>query len=237
MRLVGTGKDPEQRYPEGLVYDAPPHVAQKHIEAGFGVAQDPKDDAGRTESQIAAAVQRGDNLSDATDHELAGEFRGEGDTPEDGPDALTVVQGTPVDEPVPGGATAKAPVGPPSEDPAAVQARAESVDSVGTETPDGSSSSSDSSSSDSGSGEKLTPKQQAVQRAKELDVSHSGTEAEIRERIEAKEKELEELNAAPSDELVQRATELEVDPSGTTAEVEARVAAKEQELADAGASS
>jgi hypothetical protein len=234
MRLKGTGKDPENRYPEGLIFDAPEHTAQKSIEAGFATALDPKDDPARTQSQMAAAVQRGDNLSEATDHELAGQFRGEGDTPEDGPDALTIVQGTPVDEPVPGGATSKAPVGPPSEDPAAVQARAESDDNTGTLTPDGGPS---SGSSESGAEKELTPKQKAVERAKELDVSHSGSQAEIEERIEAKEEELKAANAAPSEELVQRATELEVDVDGTTAEVEARVAAKEQEIAAANASS
>jgi hypothetical protein len=245
MRLKGTGKDPENRYPEGLIFDAPEHIAQKTIEAGFATALDPKDDPARTESQIAAAVQRGDNLNEATDHELAGEFRGEGESPEDGPDALEVVHGTPVDEPVPGGATAKAPVGPPSEDPAAVQARAESGDSTGTLTPDGGPPSGPGGSGGSGSGEsgssssqekELTPKQKAVERAKELDVSHSGSQADIEERIAAKEKEIEEQNAAPSDELKQRAQELEVDAEGTTAEVEARIAAKEKELADAGGS-
>lgn len=240
MRLVGTGKDPENRYPEGLVFDAPPHIAQKHIEAGHAVAQDPKDDVARTESQIAAAVQRGDNLSDPTDHELAGEFRGEGEEPDKGPDALLVVHGTPVDEPVPGGAVAKAPVGTTSkEDPAAVQKAAEEGDTSGTETPDGEAGSQGSGGSGGSEEKELTPKQKAVERAKELDVSHSGSQADIEERIAAREKEIEEQNAPPSDELVERANELEVDLEGnpTTAELEARIAAKEAENAGQGSSS
>lgn len=220
MRLKGTGKDPENRYPEGLIFDAPEHVAQKTIEAGFAVALDPKDDPARTDSQIAGAVQRGDSLSDPVDHELAQDLSE--------PDALAKVQGADVNDPIPGGAVARAPVGRTTEDPAAVQARAEKGDQVGsTETPSGSAPSS------SKSGKELTPKQEAVARAKELDVSSSGTQAEIEERIAAKEKELEEQNAEPSAELVQRAEELEIDSSGTTAEVEARIAAKEQELAGA----
>ncbi len=223
MRLVGTGKDPDHKYPEGLVFDAPPHAARKMVDGGYATVLDPKDDPARTESQIAAAVQRGDSLSDSVDHELASGMSES--------DALEVVQGGPVDEPVPGGAEARAPVGVGTEQlPDSPAPGSESSAST-------SSSSSSSSSTSTSSSDELTPKQQAVQKAKDLDISYSGSQAQIEERIAAKEAELEEQNAPASDELVQRAEDLELDSSGTTAEVQARIAAREQELAEQGASS
>lgn len=221
MRLKGTGTDPDHKYPDGLVFDAPPHAARSLVDAGFATVLDPKDDPARTPSQIAAAVQRGDNLNDPTDAELAAGISDR--------EALAAVHGEPVDEPVPGGGEARAPIGVGPEvlpdAPGLANATPADEETSAPRPP----------SNDSSKGP--TPKQQAVERAKELDVSHSGSQAEIEERITAKEKELEEQNAPASEELSQRATELEVDATGTTAEVEARIAAKEQELASAGGAS
>jgi len=101
MRLVGTGKDPENRYPEGLVFDAPEHVAKRFVEDGLATIQHPVDDAGRTPSQIAQADVRGDNLSDPVDAEIADGLRGRGEDPEDGPQSASIVQdGDQVDEPI-----------------------------------------------------------------------------------------------------------------------------------------
>lgn len=223
MRLRGTGKDPDHKYPEGLVFDAPPHAARKLVDEGYATTLDPKDDPGRTESQIAAAVERGDNLNDPTDAALAAGI--------DNRDALATVHGEPIDEPVPGGAEARAPIG---KGPEELPATSGLANEAPTSAP--ASGGSDSGSS-SEAPKELTPKQKAVERAKELDVSHSGSQAEIEERIAAKEKELADANAAPSDEVLQRAQELEVDTDGTAAEVEARIAAKEQEIAGQGSSS
>lgn len=167
MRLVGTGKDPDNKYPEGLVFDVPPHVAAKVVEEGYGTYQNPKDDAGRTESQIAAAVERGDSLSDPTDRELAGEFRGEGNDPAEGKDPYEVVQGASVDEPVDGGPVARAPVG--------------TVTPVGGPAPVAASA--PESASTSAEPKPLTSKQRAVIAAEELGIDAEGTEAEIRDRI------------------------------------------------------
>lgn len=220
MRLIGTGTDPDNKYPEGLIFDAPPVQAKKAIEAGFANALDPKDDPGRTPSQIAAAVQRGDNLSDPTDHELAGDISDR--------EALEIVHGESIDEPVPGGATAKAPVGVNAEDPAAVQASAEAGDGVA-EAP----AAPAAPSPDVGD-KPLTPKQEAVRKAEGLGLDSSGTEKEIEARIA----DYEAGQAPPSDELLTKASELEVgvEEGDTTATVEAKIAEKE-EAAAAGSSS
>jgi hypothetical protein len=77
-RFVGTGKDP--RYPEGVVVDimsaedayGPGNKSELDlVEKGYVVAADPYQDPGRTPSQIAAAVIRGDTLSDPYDASVA----------------------------------------------------------------------------------------------------------------------------------------------------------------------
>ena len=84
-RLVGTGKDPENRYPEGIVFDAPealegrdepgaigyPGSAQDLIDKGFAERQDPEEDHGRQVSSVAAAAVRGDALTDPVEAKIA----------------------------------------------------------------------------------------------------------------------------------------------------------------------
>ena len=77
-RFVGTGKDP--RYPKGQVVDIYTSddafgqgnlSEQDLVELGYVEAADPYQDPGRTPSQIAAAVVRGDTLSDPYDAAVA----------------------------------------------------------------------------------------------------------------------------------------------------------------------
>lgn len=103
-RLVGTGKDPEGRATEGLIFDAPEAPegaepgsigysgsAQDYIDRGFAKRLDPEDDPGRTRSQIAAAVVRGDNLDHPEDRKIAEGFRGFGENPDEGDDPYAVI--------------------------------------------------------------------------------------------------------------------------------------------------
>lgn len=78
-RFVGTGKDP--RYPKGVVVDIPDgsdlyngvgNLSELDlVEKGFVKPADPYADPGRTPSNIAAAVIRGDTLSDPYDAAVA----------------------------------------------------------------------------------------------------------------------------------------------------------------------
>lgn len=83
MRMIGTGKDPEGRYPEGLQFDVPDvdpgarPQGEYLIEQGYAeYLKDPKDDTGRTQRQIAEAVVRGDLLNDPVDREIAEDIGG-----------------------------------------------------------------------------------------------------------------------------------------------------------------
>jgi hypothetical protein len=75
-RLVGTGKDPEGRYGEGVVFDVPAYESTYDdlIEKGWAEALPAVDDPGRSKTQIANAMVRGDLLSHPADAAMAAEI-------------------------------------------------------------------------------------------------------------------------------------------------------------------
>lgn len=65
MRMIGTGKDPEARYPEGLIFDVPDFDGdrQRNYLKEQGFAKDYEgDDPGVTYRQVAESIVRGDPL-------------------------------------------------------------------------------------------------------------------------------------------------------------------------------
>lgn len=77
MRVVATGKAPEGRFPEGQVGDFPEVDGAVHpdyqdfLDKGWHVPLDPVDDPGRTKTQIANSIVRGDTLNHPVDAEIA----------------------------------------------------------------------------------------------------------------------------------------------------------------------
>lgn len=83
MRAVGTGTHPEGRFPKGQVSDLPEALDgsgevhpdyQTFLDNGWMELLDPKDDPGRTKTQIANSIVRGDALTHPVDAELADEI-------------------------------------------------------------------------------------------------------------------------------------------------------------------
>ncbi len=63
MRLIGTGKDPLNRYAKGVAYDLPDEDEQAIAEPRAGLGTHPnEDETPPTAIQLAHAVLRGDNL-------------------------------------------------------------------------------------------------------------------------------------------------------------------------------
>jgi hypothetical protein len=75
-RLEGTGKDPEGRYGKGLVFDVPAWdpVYDELIEKGWAKTVSLEDDPGRSKTQIANAMVRGDLISHPIEAKLASEI-------------------------------------------------------------------------------------------------------------------------------------------------------------------
>lgn len=83
MRAVGTGKHPEGRFPEGQVCDLPAALDgsgdvhpdyKSFIDDGYLALLAPEDDPGRTRTQIANSIVRGDALNHPVDAALADEI-------------------------------------------------------------------------------------------------------------------------------------------------------------------
>jgi len=92
-RIRGTGDAPSGQYPGGQIADSPDDSAEYNalVDAGWVDEVDPKDDPARSLVQIANAIVRGDALTDPVDQEIAAEFQGFGDNPEDGLNPWDVV--------------------------------------------------------------------------------------------------------------------------------------------------
>jgi uncharacterized membrane protein YgcG len=76
-KMIGTGKDPLGRYSEGLVFDLEdndPEMVQDFIDKGWANLLDEREHPGRTRTQIAAAMVRGDALADPVEQEIADEI-------------------------------------------------------------------------------------------------------------------------------------------------------------------
>lgn len=83
MRAVGTGTHPEGRFPKGQVCDLNEVDGKVHpdyqslLDDGYLELLAPEDDPGRTTTQIANAIVRGDALTDPVDAKLADEISDE----------------------------------------------------------------------------------------------------------------------------------------------------------------
>jgi hypothetical protein len=76
-KMRGTGKDPLGRYSEGLIFDLEDHdpeMVQDFIDKGWAELLPPEDHPGRTKTQIANAIVRGDELADPAERKLADEI-------------------------------------------------------------------------------------------------------------------------------------------------------------------
>jgi hypothetical protein len=75
-RMVGTGNAP-QGYAEGQMFDVPEHdqgTVEDLERRGWATRVDPRDDIGHSKVGVAAAIVRGDMLSDPVDAEIAAEI-------------------------------------------------------------------------------------------------------------------------------------------------------------------
>lgn len=72
-RLVGTGKAPDDQYLEGQVFDVESFdpLYEDLLDRGWAEEVDPEDDPGRTETQIANAVVRGDPVAHPVERKIA----------------------------------------------------------------------------------------------------------------------------------------------------------------------
>ena len=79
MKMRGTGKDPLGRYAEGLIFDLEDFdtaMIEDFVEKGWAEILPPEEHPGRTTTQIAAAVVRGDALADPVEEKLAEDIEG-----------------------------------------------------------------------------------------------------------------------------------------------------------------
>jgi len=76
-KMRGTGADPLGRYSEGLIFDLEdndPRMIQDFVDRGWATLLDEKDHPGRSVTQIANAMVRGDALTDPAEQEIAKEI-------------------------------------------------------------------------------------------------------------------------------------------------------------------
>ena len=78
-KMRGLGKDPLGRYAEGLIFDLEdndPDMVQDFVDKGWAEVLPEREHPGRTVTQIAAAMVRGDELADPVEQEIAAELEG-----------------------------------------------------------------------------------------------------------------------------------------------------------------
>lgn len=76
-KMIGTGKDPLGRYMKGLIFDLEdndPEMVQDFIDRGWAELLPEEDHPGRTKTQIANSMVRGDALADPVEQKLAAEI-------------------------------------------------------------------------------------------------------------------------------------------------------------------
>ena len=78
-KMRGTGKDPLGRYMKGLFFDLEdndPDMVQDFVDKGWAEVLPEDEHPGRTVTQIAAAMVRGDELSDPVEQQIAESIEG-----------------------------------------------------------------------------------------------------------------------------------------------------------------
>jgi hypothetical protein len=78
-KMRGTGKDPLGRYQKGLIFDLEdndPDMVQDFVDKGWAEVLPEEEHPGRTITQIAAAMVRGDELADPVEQALAESIEG-----------------------------------------------------------------------------------------------------------------------------------------------------------------
>lgn len=76
-KMIGTGKDPLGRYSKGLIFDLEdndPEMVADFIEKGWAELLPEEDHPGRTKTQIANSMVRGDALADPAEQAIAEEI-------------------------------------------------------------------------------------------------------------------------------------------------------------------
>lgn len=76
-KMKGTGQDPLGRYSDGLIFDLEdndPDMVQDFVDKGWAELLPEEEHPGRTKTQIAAAVVRGDQLADPVEQQMADEI-------------------------------------------------------------------------------------------------------------------------------------------------------------------
>ena len=78
-KMRGLGKDPLGRYGENLIFDLPdedPGQVEDFVAKGWAEVLPEEEHPGRTVTQIAASMVRGDELSDPTEAKIAADLEG-----------------------------------------------------------------------------------------------------------------------------------------------------------------
>lgn len=78
-KMKGTGKDPLGRYSDGLIFDLEdndPAMVADFVKKGWATVLPEDEHPGRTVTQIAAAVVRGDEMSDPVEQAIAEQIGG-----------------------------------------------------------------------------------------------------------------------------------------------------------------
>lgn len=74
MKMKGMGKDPLGRYPKGLIFDLPdedPALVEDFVAKGWAEVLGEDEHPGRSVTQIAAGMVRGDELADPVEAAMA----------------------------------------------------------------------------------------------------------------------------------------------------------------------